>query len=319
MLKVLQREEWQNEVKKVRQLKLNEEAAFVNTVCNLSSLKPIYFLYEKKNNPVISFIAFTRGNNICHPFHFFYSAFCIMKDLGDTQYCEYLDEFITELLARYNNVEIKLPTDFIDIRPFLWHNFYITNYYTYVKDLENLDYHTSTAKNIRKAKQGNYICREEELDELSLTLNLKLFIDLKVYSTKKISNIGKLMKSLSESAYLKSFNCYKDNKLIASNLILLDKKSKVAYTILLNKTSRATKDDVHSLLHDFFFAKLKGDGYLYVDLLGGDMKSIAAFKSRFRAKLQPHFLVRYSKRKATIDRGIDELTKLAKLMLKKIS
>lgn len=319
MLKVLQRDQWQDEIKKVRQLKLNEEVAFVNTIGNCSSLKPTFFLYEKNNNPVISLIAFTSGKKIRHPFHFFYSAFWVHGGLSDTQYCEYLDEFIAELLIRYDNVEIKLPTDLIDIRPFLWNNFSITNYYTYVKDLENLDYHPSTSKNIRKAKQGNYICCEEELDELSLSLNLKLFEDLKVYGSKSIGNIGKLMKSLSESACLKSFNCYLDNKLIASNLILLDEKFKVAYTVLLNKTSRAVKDDVHSLLHDFFFSKLKDDGYSHVDLLGGDMKSIAAFKSRFKANLQLHFLVSYSKRKAKFGTGIHKLTNFAKSMLKKFN
>lgn len=319
MLKVLQRDQWQDEIKKARELKLNEEVAFVNIICNLSSLKPIYFLYERNNIPVISFIAFASGNKIRQPFHFFYSSFWVADSLSDTQYCECLDEFIAELLTRYKNVEIKLPTDLVDMRPFLWNNFSITNYYTYIKDLENLDYHPSTAKNIRKAKQRNYVCREEEMDELSLSLNLKLFSDLKVYGAKKIQNIGQLMNSLSESAYLKSFNCYLDDKLVASNLILLDEKYKVAYTILLNKTSRAIKDDVHSLLHDFFFGKLKVDGYLLVDLLGGDMKSIAAFKCRFKAKLQPHFLVRYSKREAIVKIGIGKVKNFAKLVLKNFS
>ena len=319
MLKVLQREEWQKQVLEIRPLQMNEDAVFVETLSNLSYGKPVYILYQKNDKVIFSFIAFVKGKKIFHPFHFFYSAFWVANGLSDTQYCEYLDDFVAELMPKYEEIQIKLPTNIVDIRPFLWNNFSITNYYTYIKDLENLDYHTSTAKNIRKAKQGNYICREEELDELSLSLNLKLFSDLKVYGAKKINNIGQLMRLLSKNGFLKSFNCYKDNELVASNLILLDEKTKVAYTVLLNKTSRSIKDDVHSLLHDFFFNKLKADGYFFVDLLGGDMKSIAAFKSRFNAELQPHFLVRYNKRNAAISKGVSKLKNLAKLLLKNIS
>ncbi|GAB1462827.1 GNAT family N-acetyltransferase [Pedobacter sp. UBA4863] len=319
MLRILQREEWQEAILKNRDLNINEESAFIDVLRNLTSLDPVYFIYQANNKAIISFIAYTKGEQIRHPSHFFYSAFWIENNLSDTQYCQYLYEFISALVKQYDTIEIKLPIDVLDIRPFLWNKFSITNYYTYIKKLDKLDYHSVTEKNIRKVKKLGYTCVREKMNGESLNVNLQLFSDLKVYGKRKIANIGKLMMALSGQGYLESFNCYKDDELIASNLILLDEKFKIAYTLLLNKTSRINKDDVHSLLHDFFFTQLKEDGYSYVDLLGADMKNIASFKSRFKTDLKPHFLVRYNKRKVYIDNGVDKIKSLAKLILKRFT
>lgn len=316
MLKILEREKWQEEVLRTRALDVNEESFFVDIISSFSSGKPVYFLYQKNDKTIFSFIAFISGKKIFHPFHFFYSAFWKHHDLSDAQYCEYLDGFVKDLLAKYDSIEIKLPTNFSDARPFIWNNFSINNCYTYIKDLKYLDYHITTKKNIRKASRLGFTCLKEQVDEASLFLNLKVFSHLKVYGKKKINDIGKLMSMLSEVGYLKSFNCYKDDELVASNLILLDENLKTAYTILLNRTSRFNKDDVHSLLHDFFFNSLKSDGYLFVDLMGGDMKNISAFKSRFNAKLQPHFLVTYSRKQALIKDSANRIKNLAKSVLK---
>lgn len=316
MFRVLQREEWQESVTKNRGLAINEESAFIDILCNLTSLKPVYFIYHKNGKTIISFVAFVKGKTIQHPFHFFYSAFWVKSDLSDTQYCQCVTEFISELIKLYDHVEIKLPIDILDLRPFLWNDFSVSNYYTYLKNLNKLDYHSVTGKNIRKVKQLGYTCIREKMNEESLAINLELFSDLRVYGKRKIASIGKLMTEMSDHGYLESFNCYKDNELVASNLILLDEKYKIAYTVLLNKTSRTNKDDVHSLLHDFFFTQLRNDGYFHVDLLGGDMKNIAPFKSRFNANLRPHFFVRYHKKKALMNNGLDRMKTLARIMLK---
>lgn len=318
MVKILQREEWVAEIEKVRPLMMNEELVVVNVLCDYSHSIPQYFLFQKKDRTVFSFIALTKDSEIKAPFHFFYSPFWANPNLTDTQYCQYLDEFLVELLNRYKKIEIKLPVGITDIRPFLWRNFSVVNYYTYVKQLDSLDYHHVTEKNIRKARNAGYECKQETLDKTSLSLNLKLFVDLKVYSSSKIQAIGSLLDTMSARGNLTCFNCYKNNELVASNLIFLDKKNKKAYTVLLNKISRANKDDVHSLLHDFFFTSLSNNGYEYVDLLGGDMPGIAPFKSRFNTKLEPHFLARYSKRKALFEDAVNKTKNAIKQVLAKI-
>ncbi len=319
MLKILSREDWIRQVENIRPLMLNEQSVVVDALCTSNSLKPVYFLFEKKNKIVISFIALVDKHSIKLPFHFFYSPLWLEPTLTETQYCQYLDEFIASLIVDYRNIVIKLPMGMIDVRPFLWRNFSVINYYTYLKDLSQLDYHSTTTKNIKKASNAGYECFEEDLTQGNLTLNLQIFKDLKVYNSTKIKVIQDLMAVMSEEQYLTSFNCYKDGALIASNLIFLDKNYKIAYTVLLNKIPRTNKDDVHSLLHDFFFKKLKEDGYQYVDLLGGDMQGIAPFKSRFNTELRPHFQVTYNQKAVRIAQTVKKSKDVVKKLIAKIS
>lgn len=319
MLKILQREDWVAEIEKVRPLKMNEELSVVSFLCQEYALVPAYFLYHIKNNLVISYVALTKRKKIIHPSHFFYSSFWIKETLSENQYCEYLDGFLNALLKLYQRVEIKLPVGIDDMRPFLWQHFSVNNYYTYLKKLDSLDYHTVTEKNIRKAREIGYECRWEPLTATSLELNLQIFKDFKVYSSSSIRKIERLMLAMQRNRYLASFNCYNNDELVASNLIFLDKNNKIAYTVLLNKTSRSNKDDVHSLLHDFFFTKLNEDGYECVDLLGGDMRGIAPFKSRFNTVLKPHFVVKFERKNAAVKKGIATLKYVVKKFLAKIN
>ncbi len=319
MLKVLQREDWIAKVEKIRPLMLNEQSVVIDVLCKSNNLKAVYFLLEKKNKVVISFIALANTNSIKLPFHFFYSPLWIDLTLTDTQYCQYLDEFIAQLCIDYNNIVIKLPMGMTDVRPFLWRGFSVINYYTYLKKLNQLHYHYTTEKNIKKASNAGYECREEDVNQENLNLNLQIFKDLKAYSSSKINQIQDLLSLMNDESYLSSFNCYKDGKLIASNLIFLDNNYKIAYTVLLNRIPRTNKDDVHSLLHDFFFNKLKEEGYEYVDLLGGDMQGIAPFKSRFNAELRPHFQVSYNKNAVRIERTIRKSKDLVKKLIAKLS
>ena len=319
MLKVLQREDWVAQIEKTRPLMLNEEQNVVNVLCQGGDLTPVYFLYQKKDKILISYIALTKRKEIKHPFHFFYSAFWVDENFSDTQFCQFLDEFVKELLTIYKKIDIKLPVGLADIRPFLWCGFSVVNYYTYLKNLADLSYHPITAKNIRKAQKEDYECKQEELNQESLKLNLQIFKDLKAYSSAKIDAIGALILVMKDGGFVTSFNCYRNKTLIASNVVFLDAKNKIAYTVLLNKIPRSNRDDVHSLLHDFFFTKLKADGFEYVDLLGGDMQGIAPFKSRFNTALRPHFLVRYDKKMALFSTVVSSSKQFAKKLLAKLS
>ena len=139
------------------------------------------------------------------------------------------------------------------------------------------------------------------------------------YSSAKIGVIEELILVMKEGGFVTSFNCYRNEALIAANLVFLDAKNKIAYTVLLNKIPRTNRDDVHSLLHHFFFKKLKADGFECVDLLGGDMQGIAPFKSRFNTALRPHFMVRYDKRKVLFSTVVNVTKHFTKKMLAKFS
>jgi hypothetical protein len=100
--------------------------------------------------------------------------------------------------------------------------------------------------------------------------------------------------------------------------LFLDEVYKIAYTVLLSKASK-NKDDIHSLLHHYFFTDLKERGFEKIDLLGADMMNISAFKSRFNANLHPHFLVRYSKATKVFMDITNKTKNAAKKIISKIS
>jgi hypothetical protein len=309
----LSRNEWVEEIVQLRPLYLNEQEHVVEALMATFGVSATYFIYRDKEKPIISFIALGNRKKIFNPLHFLYSAFWVEGNLSDPKYAESVSHFLKELTAKFNNIEIRLPTSVNDVRPFIWNNFTVSNFYTYVKDLEEQRYHPSTTKNIRKTADKGYECKRENINEDNLALNMQLLTELQVYPKTKVA-IEKFLKSVSSKNEFSCYSCYLNGKLIASNIMFLDAHNKIAYTVLLNKVANEVKDDVHSLLHHFFFKDLREAGFAEVDLLGGDMQNIAAFKARMYAHLKPHFVVSYSKNKSVIKHSLHR----CKYMLKKI-
>lgn len=315
MLKVLSQQEWIAEVLKTRPLQLNEQPVFIETIENLTSAKAVFYLFQERAQTLISFIAFVKERTICNPIYFLYSPLWVADNLSDAKYVECLMEFIKSLQQVYTSISIKLPFSITDIRPFMWNKFSVAHHYTYLQRLSALNYHETTKKNINKCKKQAYTCAIADLDEQSLNTNIAIYRDFSFFTESKILIIKQFLSVAAEAGYLKSFNCYKDNVLVASNLILMDAEQKIAYTILLNKIEKNIKDDIHSLLHDFFFNELQKAGYELVDLLGGDIQSIAMFKSRFGARLVPHFVVNYRQSTALFNDWILGLKRRVKQLI----
>lgn len=311
MFKILQREEWVTEIEKVRPLMMNEELAVVNILCNYTHSTPQYFLYQKKDKTVISFIAFVKGTDIIAPFHFFYSAFWIHETISNLKYIEYLTDFVGRIIKEYSKINIRLPIVYQDIRPFLWNDFTVINNYTYLKKLENLNYSAGVRRNIEKCNNIDDLCfKQEALSGESLQLNLKIFKELGVLP-QKVIKIKRIIEDMTYTGHLNSFNCYCKGKLSASMIVLKDKPNKIAYLILLSQTRIAYKNNMHSALHHFMFTMLNNDGFETLDLMGGDIKTISAYKASLNTDLRAHFTLKY-------DRSCSIIKKVMNLPVKSV-
>lgn len=297
MLKVLQRVEWEKKITETRPIKLNEQLEVVNSLCDIFKYTPVHFIYERKGKCVISFLALTKNKTVYAPIHFFYSSLWIDEGLSDLKFMEYVSGFVNELKLMYDHINIRLSPNYLDLRPFLWNDFSIINNYTYIKSLESLHYQATVRRNLEKLKNIDFCFGHEELTDESMEMNLKIFEELHLPSSKAMK-IKKLMQAMALNGYLKCFNCYLDSLMVASMQVFLDEVNKVAYLILLSQTNAHQKLNVHSASHHFLFSTLKEKGYLLVDLMGGDFKGISAFKSSLNATLVPHFTLNYSKRKS---------------------
>ncbi|RWU03889.1 hypothetical protein [Pedobacter chitinilyticus] len=312
MLKFLSQDDWIVKMKSQRKLFFNEQPKVVDALVHKHSCTAEYIVFEKKGRVAISFLALVKSKNIISPIHFFYSALWIDPMLGDTKYCEYVSDFLRMLQLQFKKIDIRLSPSIEDVRPFLWAGFSIDNRFTYIKRLDKLEYAKDVHKNIEKSSNATYLYKQELLNKEILDINLRIFLELKLYSKKSINKIKDLITQLSSTEYLTCFSCYFENQLLVSHILFLDKENKIAYTVLKNKQYKEQSGSLHSVLYHHLFIYLKSQGFEYVDLLGANMEPISLFKSRFKADLHTANIVRYSKTRVFFDIVYKKITYLIK-------
>ncbi len=312
MLKLLNQKEWIAKMEGQRKLFFYEQPEVVSIITHKHNCDAEYIIFEKKDKVVISLLALSKGKKIITPIHFFYSALWIDPALEDTKYCIYVVEFLRMLQSTFKKIDIRLSPSIEDVRPFLWAGFSIDNRFTYIKRLDKLEYAKDVHKNIEKSSNVTYLYKQELLNKEILDINLRIFLELKLYSKKSINKIKDLITQLSSTEYLTCFSCYFENQLLVSHILFLDKENKIAYTFLKNKQYKEQSGSLHSVLYHHLFIYLKSQGFEYVDLLGANMESISLFKSRFKADLHTVNIVRYSKTRVFFDIAYKKITYLIK-------
>ena len=84
MLKLLSQHEWTDRIKQQRKLFFDERFEVVEALKCKHNCDAKYFVFEKKGKIVISLVALAKNAMILSPIHFFYSAFWVEPNLGDT-------------------------------------------------------------------------------------------------------------------------------------------------------------------------------------------------------------------------------------------
>ena len=251
-----------------------------------------YFAYLKNNQILVAIAVFVKDDKIIVPHHYYRSSFLILKDQNPLVINQAIIALLTTLKERTKSIQIALPLNIQDIRPFIWTDFQPQIRYTYIKELETLDYHENINRNIKKAEKNQFTYAYDTDYEASLRLHQQ---DLKLFgiSTAQNEQLSELFKQWIATGLLKSFNAYKDGVLIASNLLLCDEKQNIAYKLMIS-TSVYNELGVQSALYDYTFQLLKEKGFQKVDLYGANMQSIADFKGKFNPELHSFFVLTYS-------------------------
>lgn len=317
MLKSLKEIEWYQEIGGFRPLFLNEQKTIVNANVKTYGVSVHYFIYYHKQKPCISFLAYSKGKKLINPNYFLYSAIWIDETLSETAYIEHCTAFVRAMTNRFNAIYLITPTKLKDIRPFLWNGFSAQPRFTYLKKLEELDYENEITKHIKAVEKLDYQWKVEKLTAEVLQINLETLAKLN-FIKKKIALIRNFLSNSGLVEQIQCFSCYDNGKLLLSNIVLVDENSKTAYTILLNKSSKADAKKPHAYLYHFIFSNLKTNGYEFVDLMGADMKSISIFKSRFGADLQNHYELSYSSSRHFKSTVKNKVKGLAKKVLNKL-
>ena len=246
-----------------------------------------------KNQPVILFSFFYKSGNIILPNHYYYQYIWFKDFIRESWIViEGIDFLLVHLKNTYKRINIRLPLNFKDVRPFIWQHFDVKIRYTYIKDLSVFDYRPNIKRILKKMDDKLTFAEDSDWN-----LVWKHHInDLKDFNIprKKINEYLNFFKEIKELGALKTFNIYYDGNFISSILAIIDKSSKRAYFPLIGTTDSAA-DGVSAKLYHFSLETLKGMGILKVDFCGANMKTIARFKQKFNPSLENYFDLEYCK------------------------
>lgn len=279
---------WKNSTENL-ELSIFFHTDFLTATASAFNLNIDYYLFQKKGK-ILSLGAFyIRNSKIITPEKFSFTALWFSNKLNDVVYLEIAESLIQLLKKKYSDISLKLDPQIRDIRPFLWGNFNVENKYTYLKK-DNNPPHYSIIRNISKLPQQYYSFKVSSLEESSLLVNLQ-FLRVLGFSKSLINSYKILINNWGRIGVIKSFNVYRDEELVCSNIVIVDKNK--IYTILLNNAGSKDKY-AHTYLYMSIINWSQQKGISEIDFCGANLPSISKFKSYFNSELTRYYIVNYN-------------------------
>jgi hypothetical protein len=310
MLSELTEDQWKDLIKKQNINNLFMETDFTALISASFGGVPRYFYIENDSRFIAAFIGYETGRKLVLPIHYFYSGFAINHTLKDFHINDPLVEALNLLKKRYTRIQFKLPPEIQDIRAFKQCNFRYDTYYTYVKDLSNLDFNTNISRDIKKAEKYGV---ETVVDKDFHTSFDKHYYSLMKYGMgKKDADKTRIfLEKLKDTTYLNYITAFYEQKNSGSAFLLHYFPN--AYLLMIDSDEEVAKIGVQTSIYNHFFNFYKEKGYTHLDLWGGNIPSIATFKSRWNTELRSYYIVEYSRIPLW-----DELLKYVKKFIKTI-
>ncbi len=301
MLKRFDKAEFKKKYERENWYTLFHDVDFLDLQEKNYGLKQVHFVYKEKNEDVIFLSAMEAGKDLKMPGQFLRTGLYVNPNLSDLKKSKLLGELIAELKIIYNNITFYFTTCVADVRPFAWAGFDVTLSYTSVKRLPSEGYDT----NIQRLLKKDFSKFEWSVNDIVENVVEKHAQDLRKFknSIKYINKFRTLFTSLIENKYVVDVNYKFNDDIVASILILLDKKRHTAYTQLIGTSPEYYKFGIHAKIYHETFLYLEKLGIKYVDLYGADMEGFAHFKMKFNIETKPYYKVTYNKRRAHLKRS----------------
>ncbi len=265
-----------------------------------------------KEQPCLLFSFFEKAREIVCPNQYFFQFLWEKEEKTSWRRLMVLEFMIAELKARYHSIHLRLSITMDDVRVFEWEGFKYNLKYTYIKRLDNLTYHQNLKRILVKSNSYRFATNIDWEDVWS-----KHDADMKSFqfSSEFISKTISCFRKLQYGQFVKTYNIYQQGKLLSSIIAVVDKAQRKAYFPLIGKID-LSHSGAAVYLYDYVFSELKNDGFLYVDLYGANMKSIARFKHKFDSELVSFFEVKYNRRTASLAKSITKLKQLVKKVVR---
>ncbi len=283
---------------------------FLSALATQSSSIVKLFVVLKKDQPVLMLSAFARDKKIVQPHHFYFNFIWAKPDESTESINEALTFLIDNLKKHYCYINLRLPVDFHDIRAFQHHGFSYTLKFTYLKDLSALSYNENVSRILAKKSLQNLFFEDLPLTELWPQHQQDL---LKFgFSQKKINQFKTYFFELEKIDSLKTFAIKLKDQLICSIISLADHPQKKAYFMLISTAAGFYKEGAPAQLYDYAFKKLQKSGFLFADLYGANIPSIAKFKAAFHPQLQSFHELAYSASKVKLSKSLSAVKQIIK-------
>lgn len=299
MLKKVNKSAFKEKYKDERWYTLFHDVDFLEIQETSFKLKQVHFVYEEKEDEVLFFSAMERDKDLVMPGQFLRTGLYVKPHFSDLKTNKLLICLIAELKEIYNNITLYFTTNLTDIRPFSWAGFDVTLAYTNVKILPSEGYNSNINRLLKKDFSKFELSINDNIDKVVT----KHTADLKKFKHRGnfVVTVSGLFKRLIASDYMIDINYKINDEIIASILVLIDKKTNTAYTQLISTSSEYYKYGIHAKIYHETFVYLENLGIKYVDLYGADIEGFAMFKLKFNVETKPYFRVSFNKRKAILN------------------
>lgn len=225
---------------------------------------------------------------------------CIIKPLETiftskaTNYLLKITDAIGRFLQSNYDYAVVANHPFIsDIRSFNWLGWRTQVLYTYHVDLAKADFSAlpkERRKLIRKAENSGVII--ERFDDFSVAHNLLA----KTFRKKGVSlplsswQLSQICLRCADNVVLFVAKTH-DGKVVACSILIVDFKRRVANSILSGFDYAYQDTEATSLIKWKCIEYFKSNGFVILDLVGAENKSIANFKAEFGGDLVPYYQI----------------------------
>jgi len=250
-----------------------------------------YYIWKEGMAEVIGFPIFYKSTTIKAPtnFHFF----PLVKAKGtEEQKRKAFVRSIENLMSRFGSIRLKMEIDFPYQKELEHLGFNVAEKFTYIKMLENLNYSRNIFRMIKKAKQQNYTTSLSASFESSFP---KIWESNKGYLLgSKQRQFSNFFSALIEKKFSQILDLHQDGVHIASLLVIEDQARKVVYTYLISIPDKKKFPEAQAMLYDYCMSYYKNKAYLFCDLCGANLPSVAKFKAKFNGDLERYQYMVYN-------------------------
>lgn len=242
-----------------------------------------YFIWTEGTEEVIGFPIFYKGKTIKAPTNFHFFPLVTAKGTEE-QKSKVFIRSIESLKHRFASIRLKMEIDFPYQKELGHLGFNVAEKFTYIKRLDNLNYSRNILRMIKKAKQQDYTASLSTSFESSFS---KIWESNKGYllgSNKR--QIFNFFSALIKKNFSQILDLHQGDIRIASLFVIEDQNRKVVYTYLISIPDKKKYPEAQTMLYDYGMSLYKSKGFLFCDLCGANLPSVAKFKAKFNGDLE---------------------------------